>query len=167
MSLLIGLYVKKALEGNADLMHLTNGHISPVVFPEDDFIAAPYVYYSRTGMTESDSKDGVYGDSATVTLDCVGSSYEEMLLLAGMVRAAIRQDIRKRKGDFSDLPFLVTDLSISAGAEDYDPNTCEYLTQLVVEFETEENLLYKDPDAPTDQMNFPLTLPFEMTLQKD
>lgn len=138
MSILIGLYVKQTLEGSADLQKLTGGRIAPVVFPEDDAITAPYVYFSRQGLTESDSKDGLVGESVSVVVSCVGSTYEEMLLLAHTVREALRSDFHNRGGDFSDMPFTVTDMSLSVGPEEFDPTTCEYLTDVQADFETEE-----------------------------
>lgn len=139
MSLLIGLYVKKALEGSDGLVVLTQGRIAPVVFPEDEEVESPRVCFYRTSYGEDGTKDGITGEPCGVAIECVAGRYEDMLMTAELVTEAIRSDLRRRGGDFSDLPFTVTDVEMSAGAEDYDALTCEYTTTVQVSFETEKN----------------------------
>lgn len=142
MSMLIGLYVHKALLQSEDIQRLTSGKVAPVVFTEDGDIQAPYIYFSRTATSESDSKDGLFGHNSTVAIDIVGRTYEEMMLLAQSAYDALHMDFRHRRGDWSDMPFVVTDLTVSAGAEDFDPATLDYTTQLIAEFSTEPNPSY-------------------------
>lgn len=154
MSLLIGLYIKKTLEGCEPLQRLTGGRICPVVFPDDSDTPAPYVVYSRTSYSEDGSKDGTHGSTCSVDIECVGRNYEEMLTLCHTVMEAVREDLKARGGQFDDLPFSVADIDITAGAEEFDAMTCEYLSSVRLMIETEEH----DSIPPYSfAMNFPLS----------
>ena len=158
MSMLVGLYIKKALSGHEPLAEMTEGRISPVVFPEVEDIPAPYVTFARTSYSEENTKDGQYGETCGVDITCVGRSYEELLVLNQMVCDALHEDMRKRGGDYEDMPFEVTDMTITAGGEDYDPTTCEYLTNIHVEIETEAHEAKPDPRESVFAMGFPFTV---------
>lgn len=162
MSLLIGLYIKKTLEGSERLAELTEGRIAPVVFPEVDDVPAPYVTFARTGYAEESTKDGIWGETCQAEVECVGRTYEEMLMLCDAVAQAIRSDLRQRGRDFSDLPFVITDCDMNGGAEDFDAMTCEYICRISLAFETQPH----EPEQPEEPekeniflaMSFPFTL---------
>lgn len=162
MSLLIGLYIKKTLEGSERLAELTEGRIAPVVFPEIDDVPAPYVTFARTGYAEESTKDGIWGETCQAEVECVGRTYEEMLMLCQAVTQAIREDLRQRGRDFSDMPFVITDCDMNGGAEDFDAMTCEYVSRISLAFETQPH----EPEQPEEPekeniflaMSFPFTL---------
>lgn len=159
MSLLIGLYIKKTLEGSERLAELTEGRIAPVVFPEIDDVPAPYVTFARTGYAEESTKDGIWGETCQAEVECVGRTYEEMLMLCDAVTQAIRSDLRQRGRDFSDMPFVITDCDMNGGAEDFDAITCEYISRISLAFETQPH----EPEQPEKEniflaMGFPFTL---------
>lgn len=162
MSLLIGLYIKKTLEGSERLAELTEGRIAPVVFPEIDDVPAPYVTFARTGYAEESTKDGIWGETCQAEVECVGRTYEEMLMLCQAVTEAIRSDLRRRGRDFSDMPFVITDCDMNGGAEDFDAMTCEYISRISLAFETQPHES-EQPDEPEKEniflaMGFPFTL---------
>lgn len=162
MSLLIGLYIKKTLEGSERLAELTEGRIAPVVFPEIDDVPAPYVTFARTGYSEESTKDGIWGETCQAEVECVGRTYEEMLMLCQAVTQAIREDLRRRGRDFSDMPFVITECEMNGGAEDFDAMTCEYISRISLAFETQPH----EPEQPEEpeQENIFLALTFPFTL---
>lgn len=160
--MLIGLYIKKTLEGSERLAELTEGRIAPVVFPEIDDVPAPYVTFARTGYSEESTKDGIWGETCQAEVECVGRTYEEMLMLCQAVTQAIREDLRRRGRDFSDMPFVITECEMNGGAEDFDAMTCEYISRISLAFETQPH----EPEQPEEpeQENIFLALTFPFTL---
>ena len=73
MSLQIGQYIKYALgEVNAPLLNAkVKGRVSPVVSPDDDGTHMPYIWYYSDGFTPSNTKDGEYEDTCSVSIEVV------------------------------------------------------------------------------------------------
>lgn len=163
--MLIGLYIKKTLEGCERLAELTEGRIAPIVFPELEDVPAPYVTFARTSYTEDSTKDGIWGETCQAEVECVGRTYEEMLMLCQAVIEAIREDMKKRGRNYSDMPFVITDCDISSSAEDFDSLTCEYLSRISLVFETQlhDSEEPEEPEEP-EQENIFLAMDFPFTL---
>lgn len=135
MSLRIGQYIAFALgaDNAPELSRLTGGRIAPVVQPEDDQNAMPYVWYYSDGLTEESTKDGHLSDVCTVQIEVVAPTYAVMLSLLQMVRTAMDEAIRAWDG-----PFGVADQSMTAGPEEYDDTQQAYCRRLIYNIETYE-----------------------------
>lgn len=116
-----------------ELSRLTGGRIAPVVQPEDDQNAMPYVWYYSEGMTEESTKDGHLSDVCTLQIEVVARSYTEMAELAQMARDAMERALNTWNGD----SFLVLGQAFSAGPEEYDDSMQAYCRKLIYTIECE------------------------------
>ena len=130
MSLQIGQYIKYALgEVNAPLLNAkVKGRVSPVVSPDDDGTHMPYIWYYSDGFTPSNTKDGEYEDTCSVSIEVVASSYEQLIDLLILVKKAM--DDGYSLWNTTERPFDVVEQHYTAGPEEYDDQLQAYCRKL-------------------------------------
>lgn len=81
-------YIIAAILGNDEaLQGLGITDVFPTVLEKEAIL--PYISYQRTGMSQQAVKTGQGADAAQITVNCYAAEYEESLLIAEAVRAAL------------------------------------------------------------------------------
>lgn len=138
MALAIGKYIKFALsaQNSPDLNEVVMGRVSPVVGPEIEEAKTPYIWYRSDNMKEQNTKDGIYGDTATVSIEIVASTYDGLLDVLDLVRKAMNTALVEWNS-LSATPFDVVDQTMTAGPEEYSDEDANYSRVLTYTIETE------------------------------
>ena len=87
MSILLGLHIKRTLEGNEQVKSFVGNRIFPLAFPQG-VETFPFICYDMNGQQGTKTKDGPVNDSTSISLAVVSKNYEESLILANLVRYA-------------------------------------------------------------------------------
>jgi len=133
MSLQIGKFFYKALNSNNAVRTAVNGRIFPVALRDDKDDVVPYIVYAPTGMNVNANKDDIeFSDVCTVDVIVCAGTYTAMLNLAESVRSAVNSADRED----SSWPFIVTDITLSAGADEFDDLKPAYFKTLTYQVET-------------------------------
>lgn len=133
MSLSIAKFFVKALRNDSTLLSAVDGRIFPVARSMEDEEAdkIPYLIVAPQAINaDPGTKDGMegYGDSCTVSIMVVASTYEKMVDLAERIRSDI-QTAYDEDLDDSSWNFTIEDYQFSADPPQLDPTKpCYYMT---------------------------------------
>lgn len=122
----IGKAVYAILTGDATVSGLVSTRVYPVRAPQD--VSYPYVVYTPTNTTPTDTKDGVSPlDVIGVQVDVYDDNYDDMVTLAGAIRNALDRYSGTAGGQavqrirlVSEVSDQVPDLQIFWISQDYD-----------------------------------------------
>lgn len=134
MSLFVGLWFKRVLDGSDAVKRLAPGGIHPVVAPAAEDVQGAHVWFCASACTDMQTKDGWCGDDAEVAAECVAPTYEALIELTAAVRAAVYD----APGAVEDIPCNVDSVQFSAEEELYDMQNEVYSRMLKFSFQTSE-----------------------------
>ncbi len=121
----IGQVIYNALSSDDDITGYVGANIFPVVatFRSDaEFNSLmPFIVYQREGMTGRSTKDGVYEDSAQVSIKIVTSNYIQGVELATLVRKLFED----RKIQYENI--TMCDTQLQNAYEEYNDNYSAYV----------------------------------------
>ena len=111
-SILVGKHIRNILVGDETLsQYLQSGQITALVANENTTF--PFIVFSRTGLTQSYTKDGLLESNITFEIDCVSTDYVESLEIANIVRNLLECKC------YTDEELYIKQIILSAVNEDY------------------------------------------------
>ena len=111
-SILVGKHIRNILVGDETLsQYLQSGQITALVANENTTF--PFIVFSRTGLTQSYTKDGLLESNITFEIVCVSTDYVESLEIANIVRNLLECKC------YTDEELYIKQIILSAVNEDY------------------------------------------------
>lgn len=108
----------------AKLKDLVEDRVYPLV--ADNNVTMPFIVYQRSNLTSDITKDGLYEDNVTMTINIAAETYSEALRLAKSARELL--EVLSAQYENMD----ITDATISLATEAYSNNA--YVETLQMNF---------------------------------